>query len=740
MVDLRRWIRKTAPHHLALAGILTAGLAGCQSAQTVESPLDPVESQAIEPVPAPVPPYDELPVLPVPSAGVDAAESGVATESDEATAVTKTDRVPAPSEPEFEDEPKFTETESAVEPGSAGAEKPAVTDLVPVKPESGGETTPESGPTATVQSETAQPEPEGETGSVEAETPAVTSPAATSEEGVAATTAAPTLPLEPATPGEPVESLFPDPLPETVAEDRVPNSTAPTLPGLDTKPKAVTVEPVPETPETQAATENDPLTVPGNSVPGETAPEAIPPFLPESLPESKDPVSSAAESSSAPESSELKSSEPVFSEPETAPTGTVQPNPTTTEIPEDTANIRRLESELSPFEPPTPDDKPLPFGDTGEEAIPVPQRPAPSEAVKSDEASLLPEFEEDSRKGKAATGKPFIELPEITPGPAQPAPEETPIPTAGRTVLRDDRLASRDVGRSPYGPVPEPQETRTQVRNETVRAVEIASFGGTADGIVFDVDGTAFVSHRDSISRVTLDGEVSHWAKTGAPRGHAILRDGTHLICDASQRTILQLDADGTLLRKVAAKSDGYFLRSPDDLVVDAKGGIYFTDPGYARIRNAIGKIHYVAPDGTTAVVAQKLAYPEGLAISPDGSKLFVAESQQNRIVEFEILAPGELGPKEVFTELPGLSEGDTDNFAGGLAVDREGWLYVAHGGMSRVEVIAPDGDWRTSFSCPNTVVRNLAFSRDFSKLFVTGVDRKRRTAGRLMLIDFAGR
>lgn len=700
MVDLRRWIQRTTPH-LFLAGVVSASLAGCQSAQTVEtvntSP-GTVEDTDIAPAPAPTPPvpYEELPVLPAPPSGDGEGEADAGQPDENTTTVTKSDSVPPPPEAGFEN----------AEPKASTAESVAKTEVTPVKPETSDLTEPdttaeETKPTKPTTTETVVSTPDSET---------------PVSEGVAETKAAPTLPTEvEPNPNEPVKALFPETLPETVVEDRVPTpeTAAPVLPeSLPKTDPAVTVEQVPENETPEPETKPGPLTLPETTEPTPSESETTSPLLPESTEPEAKPLPQA---------------------------DTTQPETRTDEPAARDSNAD---------EPPEPADKPLPFSDAGEATVPTPNRPqsddtepTPVKPEAGKEKPILPETggEPTTRR----SNDPFIQLPEITPGPRQPEPAETPIPTSRTVARRDDRVASRNVDtlRLPIGTVPEPREFTESSKNDTtVKAVEIATFGGSADGIVFDADGTAFVSHRDSISKVTLDGEVSHWAKSGAPRGHAILRDGTHLICDAAQRAVLQLDSDGTLLRKVVTKSDGYFLRAPNDLAVDSEGGFYFTDPGYARIRNAIGKIHYVAADGTTSVVAQKLAFPEGIAISPDGSKLFVAESQKNRVVEFEIQSAGKLGPKEIFSEMPRSRDGDSDNFVDGIAVDREGWLYVAHRGMSRVEVIGPDGDWRTSFACPGTIVRNLAFSRDYSKLFVTGADRKRRTAGRLMIIDFAGR
>lgn len=275
-----------------------------------------------------------------------------------------------------------------------------------------------------------------------------------------------------------------------------------------------------------------------------------------------------------------------------------------------------------------------------------------------------------------------------------------------------------------------PELTAPEKPAEAAIAV-IAEFSASIDSVTFDQDGNAFVAHGQQISRVSRNGEVSQWAKVGAPRGHAVLPDGNHVICDGSQRAVVKLNSDGEMIGKVATRSDGYFLRSPNDLVVDAQGGIYFTDPGYARIRNPIGKVHYVASDGSVNIVAQRLAFPEGIAISPDGDSLLVVESQTSQILKFEILSPGRVGPKRIFARLNDGSGG----FANGMTVDSRGRVFVAHGGTQQVEVISADGLRLRSHSV-NAAISSVSFrGDDFGRVFAAGASRNSSNKGQLFEI-----
>src|SRR5262249_48329198 len=138
---------------------------------------------------------------------------------------------------------------------------------------------------------------------------------------------------------------------------------------------------------------------------------------------------------------------------------------------------------------------------------------------------------------------------------------------------------------------------------DRLEPIEVAQFRSFAEGIVFDSSGNAYVSHGRVISRISPDGSKTVWAETGAPSGHKILPDGTHLVCDTSRRAVLRLDAQGKILGAAVTEVDGKPLIEPNDLTLDPNGGFYFTDSRGSREELA-GEIHYVDRDGKAHVAA----------------------------------------------------------------------------------------------------------------------------------------
>lgn len=262
---------------------------------------------------------------------------------------------------------------------------------------------------------------------------------------------------------------------------------------------------------------------------------------------------------------------------------------------------------------------------------------------------------------------------------------------------------------------------------DAVQPVEIIRTNDYTEGVVVDHEGNLYFSHGRIITRVRPDGTgATTWAETGAPNGHKILADGTHLVCDASRHAVLRLLPDGTLAGNASERSDSGPHRGPNDLSLDTRnGGFYFTDPGGSDENRLIGTVHYVDDQGTTSTVATGLAFPNGIALRPDGKELLVAESKKNRILAYPVEAPGKLGPQRVLIDLPTNASGKAeDNQPDGICLDAAGNLYVAHYGMRQVQVVSPEGKLLRSYPGGNRTTSNVAFAGpNHDQLFVTGGD-----------------
>ncbi|MEM7317281.1 MAG: SMP-30/gluconolactonase/LRE family protein, partial [Planctomycetota bacterium] len=208
---------------------------------------------------------------------------------------------------------------------------------------------------------------------------------------------------------------------------------------------------------------------------------------------------------------------------------------------------------------------------------------------------------------------------------------------------------------------------------DVVKTIHLFTVPNYCEGVVFDRDGNGYTSHGKTITKFSIDGEHETWVETGAPNGHKILADGTHLVCDASHHAVLRLSPSGELLDPASIECNGTKLRGPNDLSLDVvNDGFYFTDPGGRGIDNLIGTVHYVDKHGKTHLIDDGLAYPNGVVLVPGGKRLLVCESQKNRILEYKVTGPGKVGERTIFAKLPAKSEaqGQVDNQPDGICLD----------------------------------------------------------------------
>jgi sugar lactone lactonase YvrE len=150
------------------------------------------------------------------------------------------------------------------------------------------------------------------------------------------------------------------------------------------------------------------------------------------------------------------------------------------------------------------------------------------------------------------------------------------------------------------------------------------------------------------------------------------LPDGRLLIVSGPEGLLLRRDADGSLV--TLADLNGLSDQSWNEIVVDGRGNAYVNGAGFDLMGGAEfapGIIALVSPDGSARRVADGIAFPNGMAVTPDDSTLIVAESYAGRLTAFDIAADGSLSNRRVWADLGG---GVPD----GICVDTEGAVWYA--------------------------------------------------------------
>jgi sugar lactone lactonase YvrE len=190
--------------------------------------------------------------------------------------------------------------------------------------------------------------------------------------------------------------------------------------------------------------------------------------------------------------------------------------------------------------------------------------------------------------------------------------------------------------------------------------------------------------HDKSIKSVNVEGDLNTVVELPfIPNGFGVTKDGKVLVGDAQQRRIHRWD--GTALQQVADIS-GLAKICLSDGIVTSDGGMYVGDIGFNFLDSAVkpvpeGVIIYVAPNGQASVVADKIFFPNGIVIVPDGKTLIVGETLGHRLTAFDIASDGSLGNRRVWAQVP------DDVSPDGICLDSEQavWVAAAAGQVVRV-------------------------------------------------------
>ncbi len=192
-----------------------------------------------------------------------------------------------------------------------------------------------------------------------------------------------------------------------------------------------------------------------------------------------------------------------------------------------------------------------------------------------------------------------------------------------------------------------------------------------AECLNFGPDGSCYAGGEDGQVYRFRNGESPEvYARTGGGIGGVCLDgDGNLYDCNYGRSAVHRVSPDGDVIVYSVGTAEAPAIE-PNYAVFDADGYLYYSDSGSYYQPN--GRLFVVSPSGGTDLLfGGHLHYPNGLAIDPDGSWLYVVQSIAPNILRFPIDGPGRLGAPEIFVKLRGV-------VPDGLAFAASGNLYLA--------------------------------------------------------------
>lgn len=238
------------------------------------------------------------------------------------------------------------------------------------------------------------------------------------------------------------------------------------------------------------------------------------------------------------------------------------------------------------------------------------------------------------------------------------------------------------------------------------------------EGCSVDKDGKVYFTDQPN-DRIYVWDEKSgvQLFKTGVERSNGTYfnSEGQLMACADLYNKIVKFTRTGQMIPVLTEGYDGKSLNGPNDLWVDKKGGIYFTDPYYPRdyweqghkqMQDVEG-VYYLAPDGRLKRVIGGKGQPNGIVGSPDGRWLYVADMRQKTIWKYSILSDGSLKDSTAFASVG----------SDGMTIDTEGNIYVTWG---RVIVFNSQGKQIEEINLPESPSNVCFGGLNRKTLFIT--------------------
>jgi gluconolactonase len=260
---------------------------------------------------------------------------------------------------------------------------------------------------------------------------------------------------------------------------------------------------------------------------------------------------------------------------------------------------------------------------------------------------------------------------------------------------------------------------KTGVRSEWA---DVNQGGRLADsfleGPVFDSRGNLYVTDIPfgRVFQIDPKGEwnlVAQW--DGEPNGMKFLNDTELLITDY-KNGLMRLNIQTGQVKAFLERRNSESFKGVNDLVLDARGNVYFTDQGQTGMHDPSGRVYRLSSEGKLDLLLNNVPSPNGIVLSTDERFLFVAATRGNSVWRMPLLSDGSVSKVGQFFTSYGPSGPD------GLAMDESGRLLVANPGLAYVWVLSHWAEPEEVLTGPKGAsLTNIAFGgKDRKTLYCT--------------------
>ena len=259
-----------------------------------------------------------------------------------------------------------------------------------------------------------------------------------------------------------------------------------------------------------------------------------------------------------------------------------------------------------------------------------------------------------------------------------------------------------------------------------------------AEGPTFNSKGNLyFVNYirQGTIGRKTPDGTVSVWVDLATVNGTANgLKADAHdniIAADLKGKRLLRISPDHKI-EVLADSYDGKPFLGLNDVALDKAGNIYFTDPfGSSKDKPIGGVCRYSIQQRRVKCVDRTLAFPNGVAVSPDQKRLYVTETLTSRVVVYNISPDGKASNRRILYQ---WESGSLD----GIGFDEYSRLWVTRPDAGVVDVVTESGQLVGSIPSGGHLVTNITWWKNSVYLTVAGprVESLGHRAGTINRLD----